>query len=48
MPAFGRYLAAAEPVGCENLLTEDLPEGQRFGELTVFDPFAHDPEDVVT
>ncbi len=36
-------VAAAETAGCEYLLTEDLQDGQRFGGVTVVDPFVHEP-----
>ena len=36
-------VAAAETAGCEYLLTEDLQDGQRFGAVTVVDPFVHEP-----
>jgi predicted nucleic acid-binding protein len=37
-------VAAARELGCDFLLTEDLQDGQRFGELTVVDPFRHTPQ----
>ncbi len=39
-------VAAAQESGCRYLLTEDLQEGQRFGELTVVNPFRTRPEDL--
>jgi len=38
-------VAAAQREGCTLLLTEDLQDGMRFGDLTVADPFRHSPED---
>lgn len=35
--------AAAQASGCRYLLTEDLQDGQRLGDLTVIDPFQHEP-----
>jgi predicted nucleic acid-binding protein len=36
-------VSAARVSGCDRLLTEDLQDGQEFGELVVWDPFAHEP-----
>ena len=35
-------VAAAQTLECEVLLTEDLQDGQTFGEVRVLDPFASD------
>lgn len=40
-------VAAAEAGGCTHLLTEDLQDGQRFGDLLVVNPFAHVAEDLL-
>lgn len=43
-------VAAAQTTGCRILLTEDLQDGQAFGEVRVVDPFAsadRTPEEVV-
>ena len=37
-------VAAAQIGDCRYLLTEDLHEGQEFGNLRVVNPFAHSPE----
>ncbi|MCS6952759.1 MAG: PIN domain-containing protein [Bryobacterales bacterium] len=37
-------LAAAEASGCAYLLSEDFQDRQRFGSLTVLNPFLHGPE----
>lgn len=36
-------VAAAQVVGCEYLLTEDLSDGQELGSMTVINPFLHEP-----
>lgn len=36
-------VAAANRCGCDHLLTEDLPDGQVYWEVTVVDPFRHEP-----
>jgi predicted nucleic acid-binding protein len=33
-------VAAAQALGCDRLYSEDMSHGQRFGELTIFNPFA--------
>jgi predicted nucleic acid-binding protein len=35
-------LATAERHGCTTLLSEDMPEGARFGRVTILDPFGGD------
>jgi len=40
-------VAAAQRAGCRWLLTEDLQDGRRFGELVVVDPFRHTPDEVL-
>ncbi len=40
-------VAAAQAAGCDHLLTEDLRDGQRLGDVTVVDPFQHRPEAMV-
>jgi len=40
-------VAAAQAGGCTHLLTEDLQDGQLFGDLLVVDPFAHGPDEVL-
>jgi len=40
-------VAAAQAGGCTHLLTEDLQDGQAFGDLLVVDPFAHAPDEVL-
>lgn len=39
-------VAAAERAGCAGLLTEDLQAGRGFGQVTVVNPFEHDPSDL--
>jgi len=39
-------VGAAEIAGCSWLLTEDLQAGQRFGTVTVVNPFDRGPEDL--
>jgi len=38
-------LGAAQSSGCTHVLTEDLQDGQKVGQLLVVDPFQHDPAD---
>ncbi len=38
-------LAAAEAAGCAYLLSEDFQAGQRFGDITVVNPFRQRPEE---
>jgi predicted nucleic acid-binding protein len=33
-------VAAAQHLGCDRLISEDLSDGQRFGSLKIFNPFA--------
>ena len=40
-------LAAAVELGCTYFLSEDLQDGQRIGDLTIVDPFAHSPEQII-
>ena len=40
-------VAASQAGGCTHLLTEDLQDGQSFGDVTVVDPFVHEPADVL-
>ena len=40
-------VAAAQAADCEHLLTEDLQDGQRLDTVTVVDPFAHRPENLL-
>lgn len=40
-------VAAAQAGGCTHLLTEDLQDGQSLGDVTVVDPFAHEPAEVL-
>jgi predicted nucleic acid-binding protein len=35
-------VAAAQAAGCAYLLSEDLQDGQQFGEVAVVDPFRHE------
>lgn len=39
-------VSAALQAGCRYVLTEDLQEGQNFGELRVINPFVQTPSDV--
>lgn len=41
-------VAAAQAGECTYLLTEDLQDGQDLGGVTVVDPFAHAPSDVLS
>ena len=36
-------VSAAQTLGCNEFLSEDLQDGQTFGSLRVVDPFAHAP-----
>ena len=38
----GAILAAAERLGCETLLSEDMTSGQSYGRVTVLNPFKGD------
>lgn len=40
-------VAAAQSARCTHLLTEDLQDGQSLGDVTVVDPFAHEPSEVL-
>ena len=40
-------VSAAQAGGCTHLLTEDLQDGQVFGDLVVVDPFVHAPHEVL-
>lgn len=39
-------VAAAQAGGCTHLLTEDLQDGQSFGDVVVVNPFVHEPDEV--
>lgn len=41
-------LASALELGCTHFLSEDLQDAQRIGSLTIVDPFAHSPQQVLT
>ena len=43
----GLLLASANAAGCTHFLSEDLSDSQRYGRVTVVDPFRHAPEDVL-
>lgn len=40
-------LASAIELGCTHFLSEDLQDGQAIGALTIVDPFAHGPEEIL-
>lgn len=40
-------LASANLGGCSHFLSEDLNDGQLYGDVTVVNPFRHRPEDVL-
>ncbi len=40
-------LASAIELGCSHFLSEDLQDGQAIGGLTIVDPFAHSPEQIM-
>jgi predicted nucleic acid-binding protein len=40
-------LASANSAGCSHFLSEDLNDGQAYGDVTVVNPFRHMPEDVL-
>ncbi len=40
-------VAAAQTAGCTYLLSEDLQDRQRLGDVTVVNPFTHEPGDVL-
>ena len=41
-------LASAIELGCTHFLSEDLQDGQPIDTLTIVDPFAHSPEQILT
>jgi predicted nucleic acid-binding protein len=41
-------LASAIELGCTQFLSEDLQDGQRIDTLTIVDPFAHSPHQILT
>jgi len=41
-------LASAIELGCSHFLSEDLQDGQVIGDLTIVDPFAHSPEQILS
>ena len=41
-------LASALELGCTHFLSQDLQDGQRIDSLTIVDPFAHSPEQILT
>lgn len=41
-------LASAVELGCTHFLSEDLQDGQRIDTLTIIDPFAHSPDQILT
>jgi predicted nucleic acid-binding protein len=41
-------LASAIELGCTHFLSEDLQDGQRIDSLTIVDPFAHSPQQILT
>jgi len=40
-------LASALELGCTHFLSEDLQDGQVLGDLTIVDPFAHSPDQIL-
>lgn len=40
-------LASAIDLGCTHFLSEDLQDGQKIQGLTIVDPFAHSPEQIL-
>lgn len=40
-------LASAANLGCTHFLSEDLQDGQKIQGLTIVDPFAHSPEQIL-
>ena len=40
-------LASALELGCTHFLSEDLQDGQVLGDLTIIDPFAHSPDQIL-
>jgi predicted nucleic acid-binding protein len=43
-----QIVAAAQQLGCEWLLSEDLQDGQSFGSVQVISPFTRLPEELIT
>ena len=43
----GLMIASANAAGCSRFLSEDLSDGQRYGAVTVVNPFRHAPGDVL-
>jgi predicted nucleic acid-binding protein len=41
-------LASALELGCSHFLSEDLQDGQTIGGLTIVDPFAHRPDEILS
>jgi len=41
-------LASAIELGCTHFLSEDLQDGHQIAGLTIVDPFAHTPEQILT
>jgi len=41
-------LTSALELGCTHFLSEDLQAGQRIEDLTIVDPFAHSPEQIIS
>jgi predicted nucleic acid-binding protein len=37
----------AAQLGCTHFLTEDLQDGHQIAGLTIVDPFAHTPEEIL-
>ena len=44
----GLIVAAAERAGCAWLLSEDFQSGRTFGDVTVVNPFLHEPKDFIS
>jgi predicted nucleic acid-binding protein len=40
-------LASALELGCRHFLSEDLQDGQKIESLTIIDPFAHSPDQIL-
>ncbi len=40
-------LAAAQRADCRFFLTEDMTDGMRLGDLTIINPFAHHPDELL-
>ncbi len=41
-------LAAALQSNCQHVLTEDLADGTEFDDVTIIDPFRHEPASIIT